>query len=96
MKAKRGDAAEAAPAEAPAALAETVARQVAQLTPEERQKVLKGSSKYNLKYFLKPTEIFARCGELYVKEVRGVEKPPEAGGAVLADIEAFGRRLWQD
>ena len=39
MKAKRGDAAEAAPAEAPAALAETVARQVAQLTPEERQKV---------------------------------------------------------
>ena len=31
-----------------------------------------------------------------VKEVRGVEKPPEAGGAVLADIEAFGRRLWQD
>lgn len=39
MKAKRGDAAEAAPAEAPAALAETVARQVTQLTPEERQKV---------------------------------------------------------
>ena len=28
-----------------------------------------------------------------VKEVRGVEKPPEAGGAVLAEIEAFGRRL---
>ena len=53
-------------------LYEEAVRKEMKALPDERKKVLKGSSKYNLKYFLKPTEIFARCGELYVKEVRGV------------------------
>ena len=47
---------------------------------DAQQKVLKGSTKYNLRYFLKPTEVFARCGELYVKEVRGVNNSLCAAG----------------
>lgn len=61
-------------------LYEGAVRKEMKTLPEERQKVLKGSSKYNLKYFLKPTEIFARCGELYVKEVRGVTNSLCAAG----------------
>ena len=34
--------------------------------------VLKGKTKYNLEYYLMPTEIFARCFELYVVKVREV------------------------
>lgn len=40
---------------------------------------LKG--KYNLNYYLTPTEIFARCGEIYVSRIKGVKnscvKPDE-------------------
>lgn len=31
-------------------------------------KLLLGNTKYNLSYYLEPTEIFARCGELYLLE----------------------------
>lgn len=34
---------------------------------------LTGNSKYNLDYYLVPTEIFARCGELYFTRFRGVD-----------------------
>jgi len=34
---------------------------------------LLGSTKYNLKYYLEPTEIFARCGELYFTRIQGVD-----------------------
>ena len=30
-------------------------------------------SKYNLDYYLVPTEVFARCGELYFTRFRGVD-----------------------
>lgn len=33
---------------------------------------LNGNSKYNLDYYLVPTEVFARCGELYFTRFRGV------------------------
>lgn len=35
-------------------------------------KVLKGNTKYNLSYYLEPTEIFARCGEMYFKRIMEV------------------------
>lgn len=31
------------------------------------------SGKYNLKYYLKRTEIFARCGEIYLSRIKGVK-----------------------
>lgn len=34
---------------------------------------LNGNSKYNLDYYLVPTEVFARCGELYFTRFRGVD-----------------------
>lgn len=34
--------------------------------------VMNGSSKYNLSYYLKPTEIFARSFELYIAKCKGV------------------------
>lgn len=34
---------------------------------------LKGTSKYNLDYYLEPTEIFARCGELFFTKLKGVD-----------------------
>ena len=37
----------------------------------EECKYLKG--KYNLKYYLTPTEIFARCGEIYVHRIKHIE-----------------------
>ena len=39
--------------------------------PEAQAKKLKGS-KYNLNYYLTPTEVFARCGEIYLTRIRGV------------------------
>lgn len=36
------------------------------------KKVLTGNTKYNLKYYLEPTEIFARAGELYMLEFVGI------------------------
>lgn len=33
---------------------------------------LNGKTKYNLAYYLEPTEIFARCLELYISKVKGV------------------------
>ena len=31
-----------------------------------------GGSKYNLDYYLFPTEVFARCGEIYISRIKGV------------------------
>ena len=39
---------------------------------KELDKALSGSGKYNLKYYLRPTEIFARCGEMYLQRIKGV------------------------
>lgn len=46
--------------------------------------VLKGKSKYNLDYYLQPTEVFARCFEMYVIRIRGIDNSlcrPNAGFA---------------
>lgn len=40
---------------------------------KELDKALSGNSKYNLKYYLRPTEIFARCGEMYLQRIKGVK-----------------------
>lgn len=37
-----------------------------------KKKMLEGNTKYNIAYYLEPTEIFARCGEMYLKEICGV------------------------
>lgn len=41
--------------------------------PEAQRVVLNGKSKYNLKYFFHPVEIFARCGEIYFSRILKVE-----------------------
>ena len=38
----------------------------------EDQKKRMGGSKYNLDYYLFPTEVFARCGEIYISRIKGV------------------------
>lgn len=51
---------------------------------------LEGSTKYNLKYYLEPTEVFARCGELYFTKLRGVDNSllrPSYNFAYPADSE---------
>ena len=53
-------------------------------------KVLKGNTKYNLKYYLMPTEVFARCFEMYVVRIRGVDNSlckPAGGFAYPEDEE---------
>lgn len=40
---------------------------------ENLKKALSKDSKYNLKYYLHPTEIFARCGEVYLQRIKGVK-----------------------
>lgn len=35
--------------------------------------MLNGNSKYNLKYFFHPVEIFARCGEIYFSRILKIE-----------------------
>lgn len=54
---------------------------------------LAGKSKYNLDYYLEPTEIFARCGELYLTEVLKVDNSlvkPEGGFAYPKDEGLMG------
>lgn len=50
--------------------------------------VLKGKSKYNLDYYLQPTEVFARCFEMYVVKIRGIDNSlcrPDGGFAYPED-----------
>lgn len=39
----------------------------------EVESVLKGRGKYNIQYYFRRTEIFARCGEIYLSRIMGVE-----------------------
>lgn len=39
---------------------------------EALKKVWNGNTKYNKKYYLEPTEIFARCGEIYLTRIKGI------------------------
>ena len=55
---------------------------------EALKKQLKGSGKFNLSYYLQPTEVFARCFELYLVRVRKVDNSlcePESGFAYPED-----------
>ena len=36
-------------------------------------KNLSGSGKYNLEYYLRPEEIFARCGEIYLQRIKKIQ-----------------------
>ena len=38
-----------------------------------RERLKKGSSKYNFSYYTQATEVFARCGEIYINRIIGVE-----------------------
>ena len=38
---------------------------------EELRKQLSGKTKYNMSYYLTPTEVFARCVELYIYFICG-------------------------
>ena len=35
--------------------------------------VLRGRTKYNIKYYLQPTEVFARCFEMYLSRIRKID-----------------------
>lgn len=55
---------------------------------EALKKQLKGSGKFNLSYYLQPTEVFARCFVLYLVRVRKVDNSlcePESGFACPED-----------
>ena len=55
---------------------------------KEEIAVLKGKTKYNLQYYLMPTEIFARCFEMYVVRIRKIDNSlckPESGFAYPED-----------
>ena len=63
----------------------------AMLGNDSFKKTLNGKSKYNKAYYLIPTEIFARCFELYCKDVRGVNNSltPSAWGPAYPAEEDF-------
>ena len=55
---------------------------------KEEVAVLKGKTKYNLQYYLMPTDIFARCFEMYVVRIRKIDNSlckPESGFAYPED-----------
>lgn len=57
---------------------------------KEHASVLKGKSKYNLDYYLQPTEVFARCFEMYVVRLRGIDNSlcrPDFGFAYPEDAK---------
>jgi len=62
---------------------------------EEGNEVLNGKTKYNLDYYLTPTEIFARCFETYLCLIKGVDNSicPKSGVSGFAypfDDEMLG------
>lgn len=63
-------------------------QEIEKLEPNDPvKKQMNGKSKYNLSYYLTPTEIFARCGEMYLLK-RGVDNSllkPEDGIAYPKD-----------
>ena len=76
-----------------AAYEQILRRDMKKLSKEKREK-LQGKSKYNLDYYLTPTEVFARCGEIYMTRIRcvnnslcrpedGFEYPPRDGNEAL-------------
>ena len=55
--------------------------------------VLKGNTKYNLQYYLQPSEVFARCFEMYVVRIREIDNSlckPNYGFAYPADEILMG------
>lgn len=65
---------------------------------------LDGNTKYNMTYYLKPTEIFARCFELYMSKSKGVVNSllPKSFGfeypsdkKFLTEVEKYFDRLFQ-
>ena len=54
------------------AYADCIKRTHNEMEDGELKKVLSGKSKYNIDYYLEPTEIFARCGEIYAYEYMGI------------------------
>lgn len=52
---------------------ESLLKEYQRKSSETEKKILKGSSKYNLKYYLQPTEVFARCFEMYVVRARNID-----------------------
>lgn len=54
-----------------------------------KEGVLNGKTKYNKEYYLQPTEVFARCGEMYLVKVKHVDNSlvnPKKGFAYPDDI----------
>ena len=62
---------------------------------DKNVQVLKGNTKYNLSYYLEPTEIFARCGEMYFKRVIGVKSSllGEASGFAYPEDEQLMKMI---
>lgn len=64
--------------------------------------ILTGKTKYNLSYYLQPTEVFARCFEMYVVKCRNIDNSlckPQGGFAypedaiLLSSIQEFYDRI---
>ncbi len=62
---------------------------------EEQVKVLKGNTKYNRNYYLRPTEVFARCLEMYVIRIRHIDNSlcREKKGFMYPEDEEMNRLL---
>ena len=70
---------------------ECLRRSVSMLPDKDPVRVkMEGKSKYNISYYLTPTEIFARCGEMYLIRSLGVDNSlvkPEGGIAYPEDTK---------
>lgn len=63
----------------------------------EMKKAWYGKTKYNRNYYLEPTEVFARCGEIYITRILGVTNSlcePELGFA-YPDNEVLNEKIGQ-
>ena len=76
---------------------EQILRRDMKKLPKGQREKLEGTSKYNLNYYLTPTEVFARCGEIYMTRIRSVNNslcrpedgfayPPKEGNEALYEL----------
>ena len=85
---------------------EQILRRDMKKLPKGQREKLEGTSKYNLNYYLTPTEVFARCGEIYMTRIRSVNNslcrpedgfayPPKEGNEALYELigEYYDRLL---
>lgn len=85
--------------------AETLKEYMSGLPETDPQRMQwEGKTKYNRSYYLEPTEIFARCGEMYMTSILKIDNSlcrPQKGFAypenpeLLSEIERYFNRMFQ-